>query len=342
MEQKRREDPCGRKEDAYIRERKGTGGRYRRGRKRRVTERAYAKINLSLDVTGKRENGYHDVEMVMQAVGLYDKVTVEWEPMAGRAAQSRVAADPVPEQIVEAVSNLPYLPVNENNIACKAARLMIRIYKPGESLRIKINMEKHIPVGAGLAGGSADGAAVLRALSRLWHLNLNLSELCSLGEQLGADVPFCLWAQEGLTCALGRGLGEELSSLPPLDSWVLMVKPPFSVSTAKVYAALDMEALAPESRPDTENVMAGLAGADVKMLAASMKNVLETVTLVQFPRAAKLKADMLQIGGADAVLMSGSGPTIFGLYRDEKAARRAYAILRAQYRETYLRRTCLE
>lgn len=305
----------------------------------RVTERAYAKINLSLDVTGKRENGYHDVEMVMQSVGLYDKVTVEWE--AGTAGQGAGRQDAAIQK-VEAASNLLYLPTGDSNIACKAARLMMKIYKPNEPMTVKINLEKHIPVGAGLAGGSADAAAVLRALSHLWKLNLNLPELCSLGEQLGADVPFCLWSQEGLTCALGRGLGEILTSLPPLTGFVLLAKPPISVSTAKVYANLDLEKLSADERPDTAGVIEGLRTGDMQKMSAGMKNVLETVTLKQFPKTAELKEEMIRLGGADAVMMSGSGPTVFALYRDESAARKAYSVLRSKYRETYLRRTCLE
>lgn len=320
-----------------MKKKRGDNGQNRRGR---ITERAYAKINLSLDVTGKREDGYHDVEMVMQSVGLYDKVTVEWESAGEQGTAGKGGC--LPEQRVEASSNLPYLPVGESNIACKAARLMIRIYKPNESLLVRIYMEKHIPVGAGLAGGSTDAAAVLRALSRLWKLNLSLPELCSLGEQLGADVPFCLWSQEGLTCALGRGLGEVLTALPPLSSLVLLAKPPISVSTAKVYANLETEKLGADVRPDTASVIEGLRTADIQKMCGGMKNVLETVTLNQFPRTAKLKEEMIRLGGADTVMMSGSGPTVFALYHDENAARKAYCVLRSKYRETYLRRTCLE
>lgn len=307
----------------------------RHGMKRRnkVTLRAYAKINLSLDVLGKRANGYHEVEMIMHAIELYDKVTVEW--FHEKEGQS-VAAD----------SNLPYLPVNEDNIACKAARLMIDIYKPKMALTVKIHLEKHIPVAAGLAGGSADGAAVLRALAKLWGLNLSLAELCSLGEQLGADVPFCLWAQEGLTCALAKGLGTQLSSLPPLDCLVLLSKPPLSVSTAKVYGGLKLSEISDKQRPETEKLIAGLELAEsggLAQISESMGNLLETVTLAEFPRVKETKDQMILAGGAAAVMMSGSGPTIFGLYgvEDEAAARKAYEIMKKRNRETFLRRTCM-
>lgn len=321
--------------------------KHSRKTKNRITVRAYAKVNLSLDVLRKLPDGYHEVEMVMQAVELYDKVTVEWEKR--RTGQT-----------VQVSTNLSYLPVNEDNIACKAARLMIELFKPKESLAVKIHLEKHIPVAAGLAGGSSNGAAVLRALAKLWGINLTLAELCGLGERLGADVPFCLWAQEGLTCALAKGLGTQLSSLPPLDCLVLLSKPPISVSTAKVYGGLKLDEIPREARPDTARLIEGLEMAErpskglemaerysedpnagLRQIAASMNNLLETVTLAEFPRVVETKNAMLEAGGAAAVMMSGSGPTVFGLYEDEEAAHRAYAAMKKINRETYLRRTYL-
>lgn len=307
---------------------------------RRVTLRAYAKINLSLDVLGRLPNGYHQVEMIMQAVELYDKVSVEW------ISGERGSKDPV--QQVEVTTNLPYLPVNEDNIACKAARLMIETFKPKESMKVRIHLEKHIPVAAGLAGGSANGAAVLRALTKLWGVNLSLEDLCGLGARLGADVPFCLWAQEGLTCALARGLGTDLTPLPPVNCLVLLSKPPISVSTAKVYGGLRLEEIAPEEHPATAAMVEELHRSSeekteglCRRLAGSMANLLETVTLAEFPKVAETKGAMAAAGGAAVVMMSGSGPTIFGLYECEEAGRGAYDIMKKINRETYLRRTYL-
>lgn len=308
----------------------------RKKKRSKITLRAYAKVNLSLDVLGELPDGYHEVEMVMQAVELYDKVTVEWE--RAKAGQT-----------IEAVTNLAYLPVNEDNIACKAARIMIEMFRPQEPMVIKISLEKHIPVAAGLAGGSADGAAVLRCLAKLWGINLSLGELCELGARLGADVPFCLWAQEGLTCALAKGLGTELSPLPPLNCLVLLSKPPISVATAKVYGALKLDEIPESDRPDTERIIDGLEKAAVgggsveglSLIAENMGNLLETVTLPAFPRVLETKEKMKECGGAAAVMMSGSGPTVFGLYADEEAGRNAYETMKQVNRETYLRRTFL-
>ncbi|WP_130862894.1 4-(cytidine 5'-diphospho)-2-C-methyl-D-erythritol kinase [Bacilliculturomica massiliensis] len=317
--------------------------RYGIAKRERITLRAYAKINLSLDVLRRRPDGYHEVEMVMQAVELYDKVVVEWGP--GGEGQS-----------ITVTASLPYLPVDSDNIAYKAARMMLDIFRPGDPADIRIHLEKHIPVAAGLAGGSADGAAVLRGLAQLWGLNLSLAELCSLGEQLGADVPFCLWAQEGLTCALAKGLGTELSALPPLDCLVLLSKPPLSVSTARVYGGLKLDEISPEAHPDTAALIGGLELLDrkdadpqdgslrrqgLRQIADHMANLLETVTLPAFPRVRDTKERMEGAGTAAAVMMSGSGPTVFGLYEDEDEARKAYGVMKKINRETYLRRTYL-
>ena len=330
--------------------------RHGAAKRERITLRAYAKINLSLDVLRRRADGYHEVEMVMQAVELYDKVTVEW----GRGEEG---------QHIGVTASLPYLPVDSDNIAYKAARLMLDIFRPLEPSDIRIHLEKHIPVAAGLAGGSADGAAVLRGLAQLWGLNLSLAELCSLGEQLGADVPFCLWAQEGLTCALAKGLGTELSALPPLDCLVLLSKPPLSVSTARVYGGLKLDEIPPEAHPDTGALIGGLelldgvrtkradaaengqAGPATKpdplrcqglsQIADNMANLLETVTLSTFPKVRETKERMAAAGPAAAVMMSGSGPTVFALYEDEEEARKAYNAMKKLNRETYLRRTFL-
>lgn len=331
--------------------------KYGKKKYRKAVVRAYAKINLSLDVLGKRPDGYHEVDMVMQAVELYDRVTVEWADDAGAGgAENRGGR-------IAVTTNLPYLPINRDNIAYKAAELMAKEFKPEEPLEIRVHLEKHIPVAAGLAGGSANGAAVLRGLAKLWGLNLPLAELCRLGESLGADVPFCLWAQEGLACARATGLGTELSPLPPLDCLVLLSKPPISVSTAKVYGGLRLEGIGADQRPDTEALMQGLRAAaredrprgqeadgGIRQVAANMKNLLETVTLKEFPRVLETKKAMEDAArtareegteGALAVMMSGSGPTIFGLYRDHEAAKEAYRIMKKMNKETYLRRTWL-
>lgn len=258
-----------------------------------------AKINLSLDVTGKRPNGYHDVEMVMQTVYLSDTVRLRLRP-DGR---------------IRLTSNLPFLPTDDRNIAVKAVRLLQK--ECGLSVGADISLHKRIPVAAGLAGGSSNAAAVLFGMNRLLGLGLPRERLARLGTQLGADVPYCLLRGT----ALARGIGEELTPLPAMPSCtVLLAKPPVSVSTKEVYEALEQAGTI--AHPDTKGMLDAIQSRDLKRIAGCMGNVLEPVTERKHPVVGQLRQIMLDAGAMGA-MMSGSGPTVFGLFDRRQAARAA-------------------
>lgn len=263
---------------------------------------AFAKINLTLDILHKRSDGYHEVAMVMQAVSLKDKVTVQ------RAGDIVVS------------TNIPKLACDESNLAYKAAKLVKNTYGINEGA--KIFLEKHIPMAAGLAGGSADAAAVLRALNKLWSLDLETEELKRLGAMLGSDVPFCLVG--GTMLATGRG--EILAPLPALpDCYLILAKPRISVSTAWVYQHYNADKV--ERHPNTEAMRRYLQQRDIQGAAKEICNVLESVTIPQHPEIAYLKQQMTDYGAINS-MMSGSGPTVFGLMPDETTAQAAAEKLR--------------
>ena len=303
--------------------------------------KAYAKINLSIDVLGKRADGYHQVLMVMEQIDLYDLVNVEW--IQGKEEESNE-----PERIKIVLStNLPYLPEDNRNIAYQAAELMIQKYKKTGIGQIKIGINKNIPIAAGLAGGSANCAAVLHALNKLWDLRLTLKELFKLGVLLGADVPFCLAGQAALnpilnlqhdfeagTCALASGIGEELQQVNPLNAWVLLSKPPISVSTAQVYGGLDLQEL--EVHPDIIELVTGLKEKNYYKVAKNMINVLEIYSLKEYPIIMYTKNNIIELGKPYKALMSGSGPTVFGVFMSKSKGKRAYAKLKDMNAETYL------
>ena len=264
-----------------------------------LTLKALAKINLGLDVLGKRDNGYHDVRMVMQTIYLYDNVTLTKTKEPG----------------IQLETNLSYLPVDENNIAYKAAKILIDEFDIEEGVSIKL--DKHIPVAAGMAGGSSNAAAVLVGMNRLFKLGLSQQELMERGVALGADVPYCVMRGT----ALAEGIGEILSPLPPLPKcYVLIAKPAISVSTKVVYEALDAKEIV--EHPDIDGVLFGLENQDIKKVAASMGNVLESVTIERYPIIEKIKTAMKEAGALNA-MMSGSGPTVFGIFDDRKTAKEA-------------------
>lgn len=269
-----------------------------------VTLKALAKINLGLDVLGKRDNGYHDVRMVMQTIYLYDNVTLTKMEEPG----------------IKVETNLSYLPVDENNIAYKAAKLLIDEFGIQEGVSIKL--DKHIPVAAGMAGGSSNAAAVLVGMNRLWGLGLSQEELMERGVSLGADVPYCVMRGT----ALAEGIGEELSPLPPLPKCcILIAKPAISVSTKWVYETLDSRECV--EHPDIDGVLYGLENQDIKKIATSMGNVLESVTIEKYPIIEKIKDAMKEAGALNA-MMSGSGPTVFGIFEDRKVAKEAQQTLK--------------
>lgn len=263
--------------------------------------KALGKINLGLDILGQRANGYHDVRMVMQTVYLYDRVFLEKSKTPG----------------AEIASNLNFLPVNENNIAYKAAKLLQQEF--GLSQGVKITLDKHIPVAAGMAGGSADAAAVLFGMNRMFELGLSEKELKERGVRLGADVPYCIMRGT----VLAEGIGEVLTPLPPLPKcYVLIAKPPLSASTETVYEKYD--ALAQVEHPDIDQIIKGIEQADIRQVAAHMGNVLEQVMLPEYPVIGRVKEAMLEMGALGA-MMSGSGPTVFGIFESRSTAKKAAA-----------------
>lgn len=263
--------------------------------------KALGKINLGLDILGRRENGYHDVRMVMQTVYLYDRVILEKKQEPG----------------IEIETNLSFLPVNENNIAYKAAKLLMDEFGlPGG---IKITLDKHIPVAAGMAGGSSNAAAVLFGMNRMYELNLSMEELKERGVTLGADVPYCIMRGT----VLAEGIGEILTPLAPMPRChILIAKPPLSASTKVVYEKYD--AMTDICHPDIDGIIAGLEAGDVRKVASGMGNVLEQVMIPEYPVLGEIK-EMMRKNGALGAMMSGSGPTVFGIFDSRAKAQAAAA-----------------
>ncbi len=272
---------------------------------------APAKINLTLDVLGKRSDGYHNVKMLMQTIGVYDKIEV--------AKTSHG---------IEIKTNKSYLPVDERNIAHKAASLFLKT--TGITGGAKIEITKQIPVSAGLAGGSTDGAAVLKALNVLYELPLSMQKLSEIAVQIGADVPYCL---TGGT-ALSEGIGELLTPLPALPECIIVLaKPPVAISTALVYQRLQLTKL--EKHPDTCGAMEALRAYDIKGVAVRLYNVLETVTSQLFPQIDEYKKLLLDAGALGAV-MSGSGPSVFGIFDCPSKAMDAVNSLKTMTNDVFL------
>lgn len=285
--------------------------------------KSYAKINLSLDVCGLLDNGYHEVEMIMQQILLCDDISVKWRPDA-----SGVSSDDNSGIRISLSTNRHYLPNDQRNLAYRAAMLMAERFGAGRSGSIRIDIKKRIPVAAGLAGGSSNCAAVIHALNLLWDLELPLDRLCELGAVLGSDVPFCMMGQAAADitlskifqddplachCALAYGTGTDLRPLKGLRSHLVISKPPISVSTAEVYRGID-EAGVPV-HPDNELLIKAVANNDYRTLKKNMINVLENFTLKRYPIIVYTKNKMRKLCKTGCVLMSGSGPTVFGLCR---------------------------
>lgn len=278
---------------------------------------ARAKLNLTLDVLGKRPDGYHDLKMVMQSITLADTLTLT-ENGTGE---------------IRAVSSLHFLPAGEKNLAVKGALAFYRALGR-EPRGLDITLNKRIPVCAGMAGGSTDAAAVLRALNEMEGNPFTQTELARVGEQVGSDVPYCV-----LGCtALAEGRGEILTPLPPLPRcWVVVCKPDFPISTPELFARIDSSRV--RRRPDTAGLLAALETGDLPGVARRMYNVFEDVLPErQAARVADIKNILIREGALGAN-MSGTGPTAFGLFTDEGDARRAAAVLGEQYRETFLAQT---
>lgn len=261
--------------------------------------KAYGKINLALDVLRKRDDGYHEVRMIMQTVDIFDSINMI-KTDSGK---------------IEIETNLFYLPTNENNIVYKAAKLLFDEFDIRSGLKIKL--KKFIPVSAGMAGGSADAASVMFGVNKMFNLKLSKTQLMERGVKIGADVPYCLMRGT----ALSEGIGEELTSLPDMVKCpVLITKPPISVSTKFVYENLKLDKI--EKHPDIDGMIQAIKSSDIKGVASRMENVLETVTIQEYPQIQKLKEIMLEENAMNA-LMSGSGPTVFGLFESMETAYRA-------------------
>ena len=266
--------------------------------------KARAKINLGLDVLGKREDGYHEVRMVMQTIGIYD----------------RLILTKIPEEEIRITSNLAFLPVNENNLIYKAIKLLKDEYHfPGG---VSVDLNKFIPVAAGMAGGSTDAASTMFGVNRLFGLNLSMGKMMELGVRLGADVPYCVMRGT----ALAEDIGEKLTRITPVPHmWILIAKPQINVSTRLVYEQLDMGGI--QKHPDIDGIIRAIEAQDVVRIAQSMGNVLENVTVPLYPVIETIKQDMLSHGAINA-MMSGSGPTVFGIFPDEQTTLACQAFLK--------------
>ena len=276
--------------------------------------KARAKINLGLDVLRKREDGYHDVRMVMQTIGIYDRLIITR----------------IPEEDIRIKSNLFFLPGNENNLIYKAAKLLKDSF--GFAGGVEIDLNKFIPVSAGLAGGSTDAASTLFGLNRLFDLGLSTKDLMELGVSIGADVPYCVIRGT----ALAEGIGEKLTALPPLPRcWILIAKPPINVSTKLVYESLDMNGV--DRHPDIDGLIDAIKRQDINGVCSLMGNVLENVTVPLYPVIESIKNDMMDNGAINA-MMSGSGPTVFGIFPDEETILKCQAFLKkkGEARQVYI------
>lgn len=266
--------------------------------------KARAKINLGLDVLGKREDGYHDVRMVMQTVGIYDRIIIT----------------KIPENDIVIKSNLNFLPTNENNLIYRAAKLLKDEYKFDGGVEIDLN--KFIPVAAGMAGGSTDAASTLFGINKIYDLGMTQKDMMELGLKLGADVPYCVMRGT----ALAEGIGEKLTRLKPMPECPLLIaKPPINVSTKLVYESLDMSGEI--NHPDINGIIEAINNQDIAGVAAKMGNVLEQVTIPLYPVIETIKQDMIAHGAINA-MMSGSGPTVFGIFPDEATALKCQEFLR--------------
>jgi 4-diphosphocytidyl-2-C-methyl-D-erythritol kinase len=286
-----------------------------------IKKRAYAKVNLALDVLGRRENGYHDVKMVMQNLDIYDELEFEMRDMPEKGFCIIIETDN------------PAIPMDERNLIYKAAELLCEEFHIQKEITVKLT--KNIPVEAGMAGGSTDAAATLHAVNELAGLGLDTRQLMDYGVRLGADVPFCVLGKT----ALSEGIGELLTEIPSLPECVVAVaKPSVGVSTKLVYTELDSKPI--EVHPDVDGMVAALRGygtglmhhgeADtVHRVAGLMGNVLESVTIPMHPEIAGIKRIMIENGAVNA-MMSGSGPTVYGIYETEEQAKAAIDVIRAQ------------
>lgn len=277
-----------------------------------VNLKSRAKINLSIDVLGKRNDGYHIVEMIMQTIDLYDYIKI----------------NDIDTNKINIKSNNEDIPLNEDNIVYKAAKIIKEKFNIDKGLDIYI--QKNIPIAAGMAGGSSNAAAILVGLNEMWNLNIDEQNLMDIGLKLGADVPFCISGG----AALAQGIGEKLTKIKSLNgTYILVCKPDIFVSTAEVYKNLDMKKV--YKRPDNKLLVSCLENQEIKLLAKNMVNVLESVTSNNYEDINEIKDIMIDYGALGS-MMSGSGPTVFGLFDEYEKAVYASEYLKKQYDQTYL------
>ena len=276
----------------------------------KLMEKAPAKINLALDVLFKRPDGYHEVEMIMTTVDLADRIELK----------------EIESTEIQIISHNRFVPDDHRNLAYQAAHILKERY--GVAKGVSITIEKNIPVAAGLAGGSSDAAATLRGLNRLWKLGLSLDQLAEIGAEIGSDVSFCVYGGT----ALAKGRGEKIIHLPaPPKCWVILAKPTIGVSTADIYKRLQLSNM---EHPDVYGMIDAIEKNDYVKVCKGLGNVLEQVTLSLYPEVANIK-DQMKLFGADAVLMSGSGPTVFGLVEHDSRMQRIYNGLRGFCDQVY-------
>jgi 4-diphosphocytidyl-2-C-methyl-D-erythritol kinase len=276
--------------------------------------KALAKINLGLDVVRKREDGYHEVRMIMQTINMYDKIAIK----------------KIKEKDIKVKTNLYYLPNNENNLVYKAAKLLLDEFDLEQG--VSIDLEKYIPVAAGMAGGSSDAAAVLIGVNKLFKLGLSKKQLMERSVTIGADVPYCIMRGT----ALAEGIGEKLTALKPVPKcYVLIAKPGISVSTKFVYGNLKVDEI--KAHPDIDGMVQAIKDSDLQGIVSHMGNVLEEVTIKEYPVIEEIKEIMLKNGALNA-MMSGSGPTVFGIFNEHEKAQNAYKAVNVnnQVKQTYL------
>lgn len=261
--------------------------------------KAYGKINLALDVVRKREDGYHEVRMIMQTVKMYDYIQIKKNS----------------DKEIRVYTNLSFLPTDENNLVYKAAKLLLDEFNIEQGVDIKL--DKFIPVAAGMGGGSSDAATVMIGINKMFELGLKKNELMERGVKIGADVPYCILRG---TC-LAEGIGEKLTTLKSMPNcYVVIVKPTVSVSTKYVYENLKANELT--YHPDIDGMIEDIANGDLYGISDKLSNVLETVTIEAYPIIGEIKKSLIKDGAINA-LMSGSGPTVFGLFEDRDEAENA-------------------
>lgn len=276
--------------------------------------KAYAKVNIALDIVGKREDGYHLLKMIMQAIDVYDEIEIE------KAKEG-----------IKLTCNKVYLPTDSKNLAYRAADKFMQKYNIKQG--VNIHIKKNIPVAAGLAGGSADCAAVLKLMNELFEVGASEEELMELGLTLGADVPYCI---VGGT-ALCEGIGEKVTKLKPFkDKILVVVKPNFGVSTKEVYGNFDLARVM--KHPKVDELIEAMEKDDIEYVAGNMKNLLENVTLRKHNRISRIKMDMNKLGAINS-MMSGSGPTVFGIFDDMMKAQKCYDVMKKEFNEVFITRT---